>query len=103
MQPTVSLTQVYKQSRDVVARDVQGEFIIVPVASGIAEEEDEIYSLNETGRAVWEKLNGKKSLKQVIKDLAAEYSGSQDEIKKDVLGIVQELVERKMLVKAAKK
>ncbi|HNQ50756.1 MAG TPA: PqqD family protein [Candidatus Omnitrophota bacterium] len=103
MRTKVILTDMYQPSQDVVARDVQGEFIIVPVASGIAEGEDEIYSLNETGRAVWEKLNGKRTLQQVIKALSSEYSGTRDEIEKDVLGIVQELVERKMLVKAAKK
>ena len=36
-------------SEDVVAREIEGEFIIVPLAAGIGDMEDELYSLNESG------------------------------------------------------
>lgn len=85
-------------SNDVVSREIEGELIIVPIASGIGDMEDELYSLNETGIAIWKRLDGKRSLKVVADDLAGLYGGSVDQITKDVLGLATELVKRKILV-----
>lgn len=102
MEKKVSLESIYTHSEDVVAREVQGEFIIIPVASGIAEEEDEIFSLNETGRAVWERLDGEKTLQEVISGLCGEFEALAEEIKEDVLGLSGELLKRRMLVEKAR-
>jgi hypothetical protein len=95
----VNLKNVYKPSEDVVARNVQGEFVIIPIASGIGESEADIFSLNEPGRAIWEKLDGKKSLKEISRSLAREFEGSVADIESDVLGLTRELLKRRMLVK----
>ncbi len=100
MKSGIDLKSVYKPSEDVVARDVQGEFIIIPITSGIGDLEDEIFTLNETGRAVWDSLDGKKTLQDVIKSLEAEFEAAEGEIGKDVLGISEELFRRRMLVEA---
>ena len=99
MEPKVSLNTVYAPSEDVVAREVQGEFIIIPVTSGVGDSEDEIYSLNEAGRAIWNKMDGKKSLKEVADSLSTEFDGSGKEIEEDVLGLARELLKKKILVK----
>jgi hypothetical protein len=96
----IRLDKIYKPSEEVVARDVQGEFILIPITSGVGDLEGEIFSLNATGRAVWSKLDGKRSLKDVAKDLRKEFSAAGGEIEKDVLGIAQELLKRGMLVEA---
>ena len=98
MEPKASIEKVYTPSEDVVAREVQGEFIIVPITSGIGDLEDEIYSLNDTGLAIWERLDGKRSLKDLADDLGAEFEAPEIEIEKDVLGLAEELLKRKMLV-----
>lgn len=102
MEKKVSLESIYTHSEDVVAREVQGEFIIIPVASGIAEEEDEIFSLNETGRAVWERLDGEKTLQEVVSGLCGEFEAAPNEVKEDVLGLSGELLKRRMLVEKAR-
>jgi ACT domain-containing protein len=98
MEPKVSLNAIYAPSEDVVAREVQGEFIIIPIASGIGEE-DNIFTLNEFGRAIWDKLDSKKSLKEVVSSLCLRFDASGREIKEDVLGLVKELLKKKILVK----
>jgi len=98
MEPKARLEKVYAPSEDVVAREVQGEFIIVPITSGIGDLEDEIFSLNETGHAIWHRLDGKRSLKDLAGDLGAEFEAPEIEIEKDVLGLAEELLKRKMLV-----
>lgn len=100
MNNEVDLNRVYVPSEDVVARVIEGEIIIVPLVSGIGDMEDELYTLNDTGRAIWDKLDGKKKLKEIVKDLASEFDSSVEELDKDVIGFVQELLKRKMLVEA---
>ncbi len=97
MSKKISLTTKYALSENVVARDVQGEFIIIPITSGVGDE-DEIFTMNETGRAIWDRLDGKRTLKDVIEDLNSEFEGKQEDIQKDVLGIADELLKRKMIV-----
>jgi hypothetical protein len=94
----VTLDSAYILSEDVVARNIEGELIIVPLTSGIGDMEDEIYTLNETGKAIWEKLDGQKSLREVIKFLEAEFDATPEEIEGDVLGLVGELLKRRMVV-----
>jgi len=98
MKPKVILKAIYAPSEDVVARDVQGEFIIVPITSGIGDLEDEIFTLNDTGRSIWDKLDGKKSVKEVVDCLASEFDASSAKIEKDILGFKEELLKRRILV-----
>jgi len=98
---TIQMDVVYAPSDDVVAREIEGELIIVPLVAGIGDMEDELYTLNDTGRAVWNRLDGKRSLQQVIASLAEEYEAPGGEIEQDVLGLVAELVGRRMLVEVA--
>jgi len=98
MEPKARLEKVYAPSEDVVAREVQGEFIIVPITSGIGDLEDEIFSLNETGHAIWHRLDGKRSLKDLADEIGLEFEAPKIEIEKDVLGLTEELLKRKMLV-----
>jgi hypothetical protein len=94
----VNLDLAYLPSDDIVARKIQDELIIVPLGSGIGDMEDELYTLNQTGKAVWEKLDGQKRLKDIAKELIVEFEAPEGEIEKDVAGLVQELLKRKMVV-----
>lgn len=88
---------VYAPSDDVVAREIEQELIIVPLAAGIGDMEDELYTLNEVGKVVWNRLDGQKTLKAIVDELAGEYDAKTEEIEKDVIGFVEELLKRKML------
>ena len=92
------LDAVYAPSEDIVARSIEGELIIVPLVAGIGDLEDELYSLNETGKAVWDRLDGKKSMKEVLAELSAEFDAPAGEIERDLIGLVEELLRRRILV-----
>ncbi|MCX6842958.1 MAG: PqqD family protein [candidate division WOR-3 bacterium] len=98
MDADIELNQIYVPSDDIVARDIEGEVIIVPLVAGIGDMEDELFSLNDTGKDIWRRLDGKATLAGVANVLVAEYSAPPDEIERDVIGLVGELVRRKMLV-----
>jgi hypothetical protein len=95
---TVRIESVYVPSDDVVAREIEGELIIVPLVAGIGDLEDELFTLNETGRAIWDRLDGDRNLREVVADLVADYDAPAGDIERDVLGLVEELVRRRMLV-----
>lgn len=92
------LEKIYIPSEDIVAREIEGELIIVPLVAGIGDLEDELFTLNDTGKAIWRRLDGKNSLKTVIEDLQLEYDVDPDLMENDVLGLVNELVKRRILV-----
>ena len=98
MESKITLDSAIRPSEDVVSRDVMGELIIVPLAAGIGDMEDEIYTLNDTGRAIWNRLDGKASLREIAASLEAEYDAQPGEIENDVQGIVAELFRRRMVV-----
>ena len=94
----VSLDGRYLPSEDVVARNIEGELIIVPLVAGIGDLEDELFTLNETGKAIWDRLDGRKKLNEVLAELSAEFEAPVGEIEKDLIGLVEELSRRKILV-----
>ncbi|MBN1560139.1 PqqD family protein [candidate division KSB1 bacterium] len=99
MEQSITLNDVLSISEDVVARTVEGEFLIIPIASGVGDMEDELYSLNDCGKAIWDRLDGKKSLAQIKADLMEEYEARPEEIETDVISFVAELLKRKILVR----
>jgi hypothetical protein len=94
----LNINSVCAPSKDIVAREIGGDLLIIPLVAGIGDAEDELFTLNETGKAIWDRLDGRRELKAVAEELAIEYQGDLDQITKDVLGLVAELVRRKMLV-----
>ena len=98
MESSVTLDSICAPSDDIVAREIEGELVIVPLASGIGDMEDELYTLNATGKAIWGRLDGARSLSQIASELAAEYSAPAADLERDVIGLVAELARRKMLV-----
>ncbi len=96
MTPEVALTSVCAPSDDVVAREIEGELIIVPLVAGIGNAE-ELYTLNPTAQAIWQKLDGQRTLKEVAAALVDEFNGPLAELEADVLGLAAELTQRGIL------
>lgn len=101
METKIDLNAIYEPSDDVVAREIEGELIIVPLVSGIGDMEDELFTLNETGRSIWSKLDGKKTLSDVVNELVAEYDAPIEEIQNDVMGLSQELLQRRIIIETS--
>ncbi|MBW1792607.1 MAG: PqqD family protein [Deltaproteobacteria bacterium] len=101
MKAEVNLDDVYAPSDDVVAKEIEGEIIIVPLSADIGGMEDALYTMNDTGKAIWDRLDGKNSLKDVVEKLSIEYKASFGEIEKDVIKLVEELLIKKMLVETS--
>ena len=96
----IRMEMILTQSSDVVAREIDGALIIVPLTSGMGDMEDDLFSMNETGMAIWNMLDGKNTVQEVVEALAQQYRAEPAEIERDVAGIVGELLKRRMLVEA---
>ena len=97
MDTEITMQTVCIPSENVVARVIEGDMIIVPLVAGMGDADDELYTLNEAGQAIWQTLDGDKSLSQVAVGLAARFDSPAAEIEKDVLGFAAELTRRGML------
>jgi hypothetical protein len=94
----IDLGRAYRPSDDVVVREIEGEIVIVPLVSGIGDLEDELLTLNETGRAIWSRLDGTRPLAAIVAELQAEYEDAPGALPEDVAGFLQELLDRGMIV-----
>jgi len=94
----ITLDRICVPSEDIVARVIEGELIIVPLVSGIGDMDDELYTMNETGGAIWSRLDGKKSLREIAAELGAQFNAAPGVVEQDVLGLIAELVRRKIVV-----
>jgi hypothetical protein len=94
----IDMDAVFAPSGDIVARVIEGELIIVPVVSGIGDLDDELFSVNETGKVIWDRIDGKATLSQIVTSLSGEFDAPRQEIEEDVRGFVGELLRRKMIV-----
>jgi hypothetical protein len=98
MTEKIDLDKAYGPSEDVVVREIEGEIVIVPLASGIGDLEDELFTLNETARAVWDRIDGSRPLAEVVRDLTDAYEAPDGLVASDVVGFLQELYDRRMIV-----
>jgi hypothetical protein len=61
--------------------------------------EDELFTLNETGKVIWAALTDSCPLDVLIRNLADRYDAPEAEIASDVSGLLGELLKRNMVVK----
>ena len=93
-----SLEKIYKPSEEVTAQYIQGEFLIVPLHFEATDLGGALFSLNETGRAIWEKLDGKNNLKRIALEMSEDFEVSLKEAEKDCLDLIEELLEKGIVV-----
>lgn len=101
MKVKIETDAVYTASDNVVVRLVENDIILFSVAFDEDGMSNEPYFLNTTGQVIWQRLEGHKSLKDIVKDLAKEFKAPVKVIEKDVIGFVEGLIKRKLLVKVS--
>jgi methyltransferase-like protein len=84
------LNSILSRSPSVVTRKTGNEYILVPVANNIADM-DSVYTLNETGAYIWEQIDGKKTLKEIISALTEEYDIDNKTAETDVQEFVSNM------------
>lgn len=97
MKKSVDMNACYRPSEEIVSRDIEGEIILVPLTTGFSDDPDAFFTLNETGKAIWEMLDGSTTLQEVVLGLSDEYDAQSGSISTDVESFVSELIAMKMV------
>jgi len=91
--------KIYARSPDYVSREVAGEFILVPIRRRLNEVAS-LYVLNETGAALWRRIDGKRSAREVIADFSEQFDVTSEQIEKDFDSLVEDLLSIKAIEEA---
>ena len=84
------LKSVPSHSPNIVTRKTGNEYVLVPVANNIADM-NSVYTLNETGAFIWELIDGRKNIEEIIKSLTEEYDIGYESASEDVLSFINNM------------
>jgi len=75
-----------------VAREIAGETILVPVRQKAADLES-LYTLNETAARIWELIDGTCTLEEIRDQVMLEYDAGIEEVWQDITELIVQLRE----------
>jgi methyltransferase-like protein len=81
---------VLSQSSSIVTRKTGNEYILVPITNNIADM-NSVYTLNETGAFIWEQIDGKKNVEEIIDTLITEYDIDAESAQIDVFSFIENM------------
>jgi hypothetical protein len=84
-------TTIYAKHPDYVQRDVAGECILVPIRRRLTEA-NSIYVLNETGAALWQRIDGQRTAQDIVTDVCHEYDVTMDQLTNDFMSLLDDLL-----------
>ncbi len=85
-----SLQTVFSHSPRIVTRKTGNEYVLVPVANNIADM-DSVYTLNESGAFIWELIDGKRNVEEIISAVTHEFDTNGETAGADVLNFLENL------------
>jgi hypothetical protein len=86
------MKNIYRIKGEVVARNVGGETILVPVLGTLAEMQ-KIFALNPVGAFIWSRLDGKVGLADLKNYVVDEFDVSAEQAEEDIIAFINGLLE----------
>ncbi|MFA6011551.1 MAG: PqqD family protein [Desulfobacteraceae bacterium] len=90
-------TKIYKQIDDVVARVIAGEKLIVPVRGNLADMQN-IFTVDEVGSFIWDSINGKRSMEDIVALISDEFDVAESEAAADLREFLESLKKAGLIV-----
>jgi hypothetical protein len=82
--------ELYVRSQSVVTRTIGGETLIVPVRGGVGDLAS-IYSLNEIGGFIWERLAQATTAEEIAGSIVGSYETTSEKAQQDVERFLREM------------
>lgn len=95
-----SASTILKKAEGFVSRSVGDDTIVVPVRAGVANLEA-IFTLNGVGSTIWSAIDGRATLGDLSRSVAAAYDVGDDDASADVAEFVELLVRKGLVVQLA--
>jgi len=83
-------TRVYKRNKDVVCRKIGDEYVLIPVKSRL-KDDDCLYSFNEIGSLIWDRLDGRNSVDEIVSEITRKSGKKRSVVETDCLEFVKDL------------
>lgn len=80
-----------QRGKQVLTQQVSGTLILLHLDNG------EYYKLDEVGSRVWELCDGTRTVADAVSVICEEYEASAETVEADVLALVRELADEKMV------
>ena len=84
------LKSILSHSSSVVTRKTGNEYVLVPITNNIADM-NSVYTLNETGAFIWEQIDGKRSVEEIIIAITTEYDIDNKNAETDVYSFIENM------------
>lgn len=92
----MQLSDKFSVSKEVVARLVGGEMVLLDLGSGL------YFGLDEVGGRIWELLSERsQALGELCDTIEAEFDAPRDQIESDILALADKLAEQALISVAA--
>jgi len=88
----MELDAVFARNEQVVSRKIVDELILVPIRKDVADMEM-LYTLNEVGARVYELIDGKRALREIVNTIVNEFEVSEQQAEADVREFIEQLLE----------
>ena len=93
--------KVYAKNLDFVQREVAGECILVPVRPKLSDVSS-LYVLNETGAAIWRRIDGTHSIRAILTELSNEYDVTSERLEEDLATLIDDLLSIQAIQEASR-
>ena len=87
----INLNSIPTPTPSIASRIMDGEAVLVHPGRG------KVKVLNELGAEVWRRLDGERSVRDIVEDLIRMYAVDRDTLEKDVIRFVESLRERDLV------
>ena len=91
----IRLVSIPFKNDEIISRRMGNEYVLVPRLSSM-DDLDRIYNLDSIGADIWDRIDGIKTVGEIIADLADLYDG-REEIRKNTLDFLYELADANMV------
>jgi len=85
-----NLKSIPARSISIVTRKTGNEYVLVPITNNIADM-NSVYTLNETGAFIWEQIDGKRNVEEIINELTNEYDIDKQNAESDVFTFIEDM------------
>ena len=92
MRPPLDAGAVCRRSPDVVARNIAGEHLLVPVRSGVADI-DYLYTTDDVGSFIVSALDGRRDVAEVARAVSAAFEVDEEQARSDVARFLSDLLD----------
>ncbi len=88
----MELDAIFTRNEQVVWRKIVDELILVPMRKDVADMET-LYTLNEVGARVYELIDGKRALREIVNSIVNEFEVTEQQAETDVREFIAQLLE----------